>query len=33
LRAAISSAGGFALEDTWVHPTELATGSASGAMT
>jgi uncharacterized membrane protein len=24
LRAAIGGAGGFALEDTWVHPTELA---------
>jgi uncharacterized membrane protein len=28
LRAAIRRAGGFALEDTWVHPIELATAGA-----
>ena len=33
LRAAISSAGGFALEDTWVHPAELAVVGAAGATT
>ena len=33
LRAAISSAGGFALEDTWVHPAELATAAAVDATT
>jgi len=31
LRAAISTAGGFALEDTWVHPTRLATAAALDA--
>ena len=31
LRAAISSAGGFALEDTWVHPADLAVVVATGA--
>jgi uncharacterized membrane protein len=33
LRAAITDAGGFALEDTWVHPAELAAVSAAGATT
>jgi len=33
LRAAISRAGGFALEDTWVHPGELAAAAAVGATT
>jgi hypothetical protein len=32
LRAAISKAGGFALEYTWVHPTELAGRAARGRM-
>jgi uncharacterized membrane protein len=31
LRAAINSAGGFALEDTWVHPADLAVVGATGA--
>ena len=33
LRAVISSAGGFALEDTWVHPAELAAVGVAGATT
>jgi hypothetical protein len=33
LRAANSKAGGFALEDTWVHPSELATAAAVRATT
>ena len=33
LRAAINSAGGFALEDTWVHPADLAAVAAVGATT
>jgi hypothetical protein len=31
LRAAIGRAGGFALEDTWVHPGELAAVAVGAA--
>jgi uncharacterized membrane protein len=33
LRAAVRSAGGFALEDTWVFPADLAAVGAAGATT